>query len=518
VSQLEDVLREWLPNQRWYGGKGKAVTAVRVEHEERLSGGEDVRHTLLHVTDEDGRTELYQVLLGHRSGEVEPRLKNAVVGDVEGRVLYDAVHDPEAVGFLLQLLAEDKKLSRLAFTSTAELDPSLSPRVMGAEQSNTSVVFGDRLILKLFRRLEHGLNPDIEIGAALTDARFEHMPQVGGWLAYRSRALEPAALGIVQQYMPNEGDVWEVTLDAVSAYYERAAAMDGAPTDLPGSAIGDVLAARSIDLDEETAGMIGAYIDVARLLGRRTAQLHRALAERADDAAFAPEPFTALYQRSLVQTMRNQAQATFATLAARADELPDEARAQATAAAALSDEVQTEIRRQVSARPTAVRIRTHGDFHAGQVLWTGKDVVIIDFEGEPGRPLSERRHKRSALSDVAGMMRSFHYAAFGTLLNPRVGGAVRVEDVARLEPWAGLWYLHVAAAYLDGYLDEAAGQPFVPSDEQELRSTLELATLQKVLYELDYELNNRPDWVSIPLRGLLDLFGRTPEQSDPAPA
>jgi maltose alpha-D-glucosyltransferase/alpha-amylase len=141
------------------------------------------------------------------------------------------------------------------------------------------------------------------------------------------------------------------------------------------------------------------------------------------------------------------------------------------------------------------------------VLWTGRDFVFIDFEGEPGRPLSERRHKRSPLTDVAGMLRSFHYAAFGTLLNSRVGGAVRPEDVNRLEPWADFWYLWVAATFMRAYLAAAQGHGFLPESRDELVTVLDLAMLQKVLYELNYELNNRPDWVSIPLRGLLDIMG-----------
>jgi maltose alpha-D-glucosyltransferase/alpha-amylase len=440
-------------------------------------------------------------------------------------VLYDAIYDPgfstallEAVAGRRRLVGRNGEVTASPTRAFRQLRGSRRDRleaVVGrAEQSNTSVVFGERLILKLFRRLEPGINPDIEVGGALTQAGFEQTPAVGGWLAYRSARDEPAALGIVLEYVPNEGDIWEFTLDSVGAYYERAAAVESVPDGEPGSAVSDILAARGVDPPAEVAEMAGSFRDVARLLGTRTAQLHRALAEAADDPAFAPEPFTALYQRSLFQTMRNHASATFAALARRTETLPEDVQPQAAAAIELADEVLAEIRSQVTARPSAVRIRTHGDFHAGQVLWTGKDVVIIDFEGEPGRPLSERRHKRSALTDVAGMLRSFHYAAYGTLLNPRVGGAVRPEDVRRLEPWAAQWYLYVAAAYLDAYLVEARGQPFVPDDDEELRLTLELATLQKVLYELSYELNNRPDWVSIPLRGLLDLFGRNPAEGD----
>ena len=228
---------------------------------------------------------------------------------------------------------------------------------------------------------------------------------------------------------------------------------------------------------------MGEYLVFARLLGTRTAELHRALAGR-DDPAFTAEPFSALYQRGVFQSMRNQAASTMGLLRARLSGLPPR-RARRRAGVRRSAEVLDRVRDLTQRRIGAVRIRSHGDYHLGQVLWTGKDVVIIDFEGEPGRPLSERRHKRSALADVAGMMRSFHYAAFGTLLNPRVGGAVRPEDVARLEPWATAWYATVGAAFLGAYLEAAAGQPFVPSDRDEQVALLDLAMLQKVLYELE---------------------------------
>jgi maltose alpha-D-glucosyltransferase/alpha-amylase len=357
-----------------------------------------------------------------------------------------------------------------------------------AEQSNTSVVFGDRLILKLFRCLEAGANPEIEIGQALTDAVFRHTPALGGWLSLSGRR-EPQALGVVQEYVANEGDAWALTLDAVSDFYERAAATDSETEANP----------------EMVPDMTGDYLHFARLLGTRTAELHRVLAGR-DEPAFAAEPFSALYQRSTFQNLRNQASGTIALLRRRLGDLPDGARSAAEQVIAASDDILRRTRELTQGRIGAVRIRTHGDYHLGQVLWTGKDVVIIDFEGEPGRPLSERRHRRSALADVAGMLRSFHYAAFGTLLNPRLGGAVRPEDIARLEPWASAWYATVSAAFVDAYLEGAAGQPFVPRARAEQAALLDLAMLQKVLYELTYELNNRPDWVSIPLRGLLALL------------
>ncbi|HUR16762.1 MAG TPA: phosphotransferase, partial [Candidatus Limnocylindrales bacterium] len=257
----------------------------------------------------------------------------------------------------------------------------------------------------------------------------------------------------------------------------------------------------------EIVEAVGAYLDVASLLGTRTAQLHNALATARDDVSFVPEPFSALSQRSVFQTMRNNAKATIALLNEVRDELPEPAQQLAERAAELGPTILQRMSDITRDKIAASRIRVHGDFHAGQILWTGRDFVFIDFEGEPGRPLSERRHKRSAMVDVAGMLRSFHYAAFGTLLSPRVGGTVRAEDLPQLEPWANLWYLSVASAFLRAYLNEADGQPFVPTDRKELVHLLEASALQKVLYELSYELNNRPDWVTIPLRGLVDLIG-----------
>jgi maltose alpha-D-glucosyltransferase/alpha-amylase len=259
-----------------------------------------------------------------------------------------------------------------------------------------------------------------------------------------------------------------------------------------------------------TREAIGGYLDTAELLGQRTAELHRALAS-VDDAAFAPETFTQLYQRSLYQTMRGAATDALTGLSRRAADLPTAVQAEAAEAAARGAEIQTRLRSVMGRRVESKRIRCHGDLHLGQVLWTGRDFVFIDFEGEPGRPLAERRHKRSAMTDVAGMLRSFHYAALGTLLSERVGGSVRPEDQARLAPWAALWYRSVAATFLRGYRTAAGEADFMPASDEELITLLSTSMLHKVLYELSYELNNRPDWVQIPLRGLLDLLGPASE-------
>ena len=244
----------------------------------------------------------------------------------------------------------------------------------------------------------------------------------------------------------------------------------------------------------------GAYLDLARLMGRRTAELHAALGSEKDDPRFAPEPFTALYQRSLYQSMRTLTQGVFRTLRSKVRDIP-----QAVQVLDLQGTIEERFRRVLQPKLEALRIRCHGDYHLGQVLYTGRDFVIIDFEGEPARPLSERRIKRSPLTDVAGMIRSFHYAAY-TALMAQTGGAIPVDNPALLEPWALFWYWWVSAAFLQSYLEVAGAAAFLPPSREDLQTLLDLFLLEKALYELGYEVNNRPQWVRIPIEGVVQLL------------
>jgi len=247
--------------------------------------------------------------------------------------------------------------------------------------------------------------------------------------------------------------------------------------------------------------MIGGYLADAELLGRRTAEMHLALASRDDVAGFAPDPFTQHYQRSIYQYVRTQAVHALQLVRRRAKEQPD-----AQELLAREAELQQHIRAVLNLKIGGQRIRTHGDYHLGQVLYTGNDFVIIDFEGEPLRPLSERRIKRSALRDVAGMLRSFHYAPYAVMFGQASGSVIRAEDAAKLEPAAKFWHRSVGAAFLHAYLQHSDGAMHLPRTPEEIRVLLEAHLLEKALYEIVYELNNRPDWVRIPLRGVLDLL------------
>jgi maltose alpha-D-glucosyltransferase/alpha-amylase len=375
----------------------------------------------------------------------------------------------------------------------------MEPSVLSAEQSNTSVAFGDRLLLKLFRRVDEGQNPDLEMGLFLTEKGFPNIPRVAGALEYVRGHRGPMTVGIVQEYVPNEGDAWQYTLDSLNGYLEDAMAKQpevNEPQLLLGTSLADLAAMPPPQLALE---MFGTYLESARLLGRRTADLHLALASETEDSTFAPEPFTAQYQRSMYQSTRSLALELFRLLRDKQRQVP-----QAIQLLDLEESVVERFRRLLGTKIEAQRIRVHGDYHLGQVLYTGKDFVIIDFEGEPARPLSDRRIKRSPLRDVAGMVRSFHYAAYTALFGR--SGASPQENPSFLEAWILFWYQWVASGFLRAYLDAAGEGSFLPKTRRENEVLLDALLLEKAIYELRYELNNRPDWVKIPIAGILQLL------------
>jgi maltose alpha-D-glucosyltransferase/alpha-amylase len=262
--------------------------------------------------------------------------------------------------------------------------------------------------------------------------------------------------------------------------------------------------------------LLGAYLESARLLGRRTGEMHLLLASDMDNKDFAPEPFTPFYQRALYQSMRNLVAKSLDLLRKKLVSLPETERTQAEQLCSLQPDLLKRLRAIYETRINAVRIRCHGDYHLGQVLYTGKDFFIFDFEGEPARPIGERRIKRSPLRDVAGMIRSFHYVAYAALLQQLELGTMHSENLQQLEPWAECWYGWISAAFLHSYRNvvsaalPAAGSAtagdLVPKSKDELSVLLYSHLLEKAIYELSYELNNRPDWVIIPLAGIRQLL------------
>jgi len=513
---VERALRGYLPTRRWFGGKARVINSVAIRDAIELPN--DMRLLLLDVdfTDGEPQTYLLPVAIANVRREQDQGRNLPVIARLrDGAILYEPVQEDEFASALLETIARKKTLKgrhgsvtgapTRAFKELRGPDKELETHVLAAEQSNTAILYGQRLFLKLFRRLEGGINTDFEITRFLNEETpFEHTPRVGGTLEYRlDRGGEPVTVAILQGFTPNSGDAWAYTLDAIGRYFDHLLS-DPAAAERIAKAIPheDVLELAMKPAPEIARETIAGYLADAELLGVRTAQLHLALASRDDDPAFRPEPFTPHYQRSIYQLMRTQVVQTMNMLERRAKDHPDYAE--------LIDKeplLHERIREVLNGKLDTQRIRIHGDYHLGQVLYTGNDFVIIDFEGEPARPLSERRIKRSALRDVAGMLRSFHYAPYAVLFGAAPGSYVRAEDLQRLETGARFWHHHVAAAFLRAYLAESAKGTHLPKSPEHVRTLLDAYQLEKALYEIVYELNNRPDWVRIPLRGVLDLIG-----------
>ncbi len=421
-----DALAAWIAGRRWFATKTRRIAGVAIEDTVALGGAS---LALARVTLDDGAEDRYALPLS----------------EWDGREVADALDDPAFCRALLDLTARGgavaggrgvlRGVPTAAFPSLPSAD--LAPRRIGSEQSNSSVAFGQSLILKHFRRLSAGLNPEEEIGRFLTGrAHFPHVPALCGHLEYESRGGERFTLAVVQPLITGARDGWEWTLEALGDHARRPA----------------------------TLAMLGR-------LGAATAALHCALAAATDDPDFAPEPVADADVQAWARTVR----------------------AQLAAAAAAAGEpglaADLPIDEGLRGLAGTVKIRHHGDFHLGQTLYRepSGEPFIIDFEGEPLRPLSERRRKHTPLRDVAGMLRSIDYAA------ACAGGGGWVEE----------WRAEGARAFADAYRANTRGAAFVPASDEAFSRAVAVLVVEKAAYEIVYEANNRPAWITIPRRGLL---------------
>ena len=376
---------------------------------------------------------------------------------------------------------------------------------MNAEQSNSSVVYDKRLVLKMFRRVEPGLNPDLEIGVFLMEkSSFRNVPPLAGYIEYLDEHGATSSLGMLQGYVANQGDAWQFTLRALAEYY-------GALRQSGGLGAGEIpraplVALCSQPVPDEARRRIGAYLDSAALLGRRTAELHLALASTADEPDFAPQPSSEADHRAFAESAAQLLTANFDLLRRLKGGMPDQTRQEADEILQLEEIARRRFQLLARLKGSAMLTRIHGDYHLGQVLFTGSDFVIIDFEGEPARSLAERRKKRSPLQDVAGMLRSFHYAAYAPLLQEGNAEGSSPDEGRSRGRWAQYWQKWVSATFLRTYLEVSGDAIFIPRGREELALLLDVHLLDKAIYELGYELNNRPSWVRIPLDGISQLL------------
>jgi maltose alpha-D-glucosyltransferase / alpha-amylase len=520
LGQIAKILPEFLRSRRWFRAKARTISEVTIEDVVPFSAVNHLLVLKVSYTEGEGDTYLLPVSLtadvedavqGMAAAEPLARLRGS---DAHTRLLHSAFANPVFRSSILSAIAENKSFPGKNGTFLAKriespavgvpnLDPNLESAVSRAEQSNTSVIFGNQFILKLFRKVEPGINPDIEVGAFLTEHGFANTPAVLGILEYRSNAEDVTySAGILQKFVANRGDAWKYTLDSLSGFFERALAHTSPPASLAGE---HPLQLMQSDIPADARPLLGDYVESARLLGQRTAEMHALLA-RGQEADFAPERFSTADAEKLYDEMHRQADTTFNVLRQKQGEIPGAGAESARELLQLENRVRERFAELKNSQIDADRVRFHGDYHLGQVLYTGSDFMIIDFEGEPARPLSERRDKTLALRDVAGMIRSFQYAAYAALFGQVPGLSISADNREAVERWSAFWYAWVSAAYLKGYFETAGSANFIPASPEEKRLALDAFLLHKALYEVAYELNNRPDWVRIPLRGILGLI------------
>src|SRR5919198_1973077 len=447
----EAKLAEWLLGRRWFGSKARDVAQIHVLDVVALYAGPPALHAaLVEARFPGGTHDVYQLLLAMRDGA--PGVDEAVVGEVGGIEVYDAFADPQACDVIGRLLRDGAEVhgehARVEFHWLEGVEPprpGASVRAMGAEQSNTSIVFDDALVLKAFRRVEAGVNPELEMLRFLSGHDYPHVAELGGWYQYEGELMD-ATVGVVQRYVPGAWDGWELALDELGADPER-------------------------------------FVARLRDLGGGIGQMHSVLASDASDPAFAPEDPSDESLSLLTATIDEEIERVFL-------EMPEIDAIEAIAGRGAEVRDRLQLLSHVGARGKL--IRHHGDLHLGQTMLAADGWVILDFEGEPARPLLERRRKRSPLRDVAGMLRSFAYAASASELQR----GRRAPDG---------WEERAREAFLSGYF-ETVDPVLMPPGEAPTRTLLSIFELEKAVYELRYELNNRPDWVGIPVAGIARLL------------
>jgi maltose alpha-D-glucosyltransferase / alpha-amylase len=529
---IEPTLQAYLQETRWGGGPHGEIKTARFTDFVRLPNvSTPIFLSLVDADYVDGSSRVLcfptAVINDERFGQLrqsQPNLRPVLrlTGNVEGLVV-DALYVPECAEQLIRLIAgpplATSRGAELVGTLFGSIDWPANPDgtpvqapVVADHTTSTAVALADRLLLRLLRHVEPGIHPQVEMGRYLTHRKgFEHVAALVGSLEYRRRGAEPTTVAILHRFVPHESTAWQYTLDELSRFFERVVALppeQREPPPMPTTSAGLAYG----EMPPLVQELIGRYLDSARLLGQRTAELHRALGADTFDTAFAPENMTPLAQRSLYQSMRNVQQRTLHDLRVSMSRLPAEILSDAQHVLELSEEMLRRFRLLGERRLGGKRIRYHGNLGLGELLFTGKDFVIIDFEGEPGRSLGERRVKRPALVDVAGMLGSFRHAASGALLGEghhrgRTPGMIRPEDIGLLQPWANVWYVWVATGFVRAYQEHTQGAVFLPSASEEFETLLGDLLLERFLRDLAYELEDRPSWAAISIRGILQLVG-----------
>ena len=516
------ILPFYLRSCRWFGGKSKKMVSIDISHSPKVkTEHQDAYFLNIGIRYTDGLPETYflpvtfitdpQAMVRFLKDETQSVLCYLQTPSKEG-IIIDAIYEENFRNELFWKIRTNEEVSvmggQLSFESGKILNElkfekeDISSEVLRAEQSNTSVIYNDQFFFKIYRKLDIDINPDLELVRFLSEKTdFQNSPRYGGGIQFfDTKEKTSTILGLLQNKIPNQGEAWTMMLEALSRFYEKVLTKQKQQgMELP--ALVEKSRMYFDDTPEEVKKLIGSVTyERVTLLAKRTAEMHIALASDHETEDFCPERFSQHYQRSVYSQHRKLANEKINALSNRLSSLPEHIAEEAQKIIALKDPILDYFSKIYDDKIEASKTRVHGDYHLGQVLYNGKDFYIIDFEGEPMHSISERRLKRTPLKDVAGMIRSFHYAAFGQLV---LNHNYRPEDMPLLEAWAQQWFHYVSQYFLTAYLDVAGSHSFLPSNDDDLDLVLRVYILEKAIYEVGYEMNARPEWLRIPIRGVL---------------
>ncbi len=524
-DRLESILPAYLYSCRWFKSKSEKITSVKIYDYIQLMRNPFPTYLLfLLVEYKEAETEHYLLPVTstmqkdpHSFKEMYSHATIAVLEKENGlqELLVDALFIPEVCRRLLTLSSKNNQYKgskgqmfalptskdRKIFASKFDL-AEIKP--LQVEQSNSSVFFDNTCILKLFRRLEPGINPDVEIGRFLAEkTNFRNIPRLISELEYK-RDHKTTTLAHIQEYIPHQDNAWIYTLDSIVMFFEQVLAQHN-PQEaitLPINPFYEVVS----DIPEEVYYHLGVFANAAHGIGRLTAELHLALGSDPLDPNFKPEPYTTFDQKALNQSLQSSCKKIFDQLG-KVNKADNPGVADPVADLLNNKEAVLNLTQEIlSGKIDGKKIRCHGDYHLGQLLYANKEFIIIDFEGEPDRPLSERKIKRSPLRDVAGFLRSFHYAVSKVFLEKSNNLPPDLQDA--LKQWSIYWYRWVSHLFLKGYLEKMSEGKLLPSNNAALFKLLRSLLLERAIYEIGYELNNRPLMLNIPCQGVLDLLER----------
>ena len=529
-ADFEICLPEYLQRRRWYTGRGE-IKGVRIRELVPLPLSSEQSFLAVLIVDfAQSEPEEYLLPISFATGDEAARIEQENPQFVLARVqlknlgkqgiLYDAAADKQFTRFLYEIISHGRSFDGLQsvhnVSTRGALDAipdakMLESTAIKTEQRNTAIIYGDKLFLKLFRRIETGINPGLESALFLSEKHFPHVPALTGALEFQRENGDRACFGLLSAYIPNAQDGWHFTLDALSRYFDRVLTLPATARedDFVGLSLID-LADREVP--KNSTQLLGTYFESARVLGQRTGELHLTLASDVENRDFAPEPFTPFYQRSLYQSFRNHLTHHLQILKRELKNLPEPTRKLAEQVLAMQDTMIARFQTVHKSALDTVRIRCHGNFHLGHVLHTGKDFVIIDFEGEPGRSLSERRIKRPALRDVAAMIRSIDCAAQAVLYRQGEVGSLNEEKLRAVAPWAQFWSRWISAQFLGAYLTAVQNSNLVPKSRTGVSVLLDAFVLDRAVTEMGQDLSNRPNWLPVSLQSILQLMERSKAQ------